>query len=86
MARKKKEKQPQSGPFNPYYGKAKDESKMAEKPFWTWILAVPGVLLGIFIGLGTHELVLGPVFGGIMGIAIGSLIDKAIEKRRNGKS
>ena len=86
MARKKKKEEPESGPFNPYFGKATDESHMAKKPFFTWVLAVPGLILGVFIGMGTKEPLLGPVFGAIMGIAVGSLIDKAIEKRRDGES
>ena len=50
-----------------------DESQMAKRPFFTWILVVPGAVLGVFIGMKVQEPVLGPVFGGIMGIAVGSL-------------
>lgn len=82
MARRKKGKDPaQEGPYNPYFGKVKDDSNMAKKPVWTWALAIPGLVLGVFIGMGTHEPVLGPVFGAIMGIAIGSLIDKRRERK-----
>lgn len=84
MARKKKPTGPVEGPFNPYFGKATDESQMAKRPFFTWILAIPGLILGVFIGIGTQEPVLGPVFGGIMGIAIGSMIDKWRENRQGG--
>lgn len=67
MARRKKGKDPaQKGPYNPYFGKVKDDSNMAKKPVWTWALAIPGLVLGVFIGMGTHEPVLGPVFGAVM--------------------
>ncbi|MBU5230541.1 hypothetical protein [Intestinimonas butyriciproducens] len=82
MARKKKDRKSHSGPYNPYFGKFEDESQMAKRPFFTWILVVPGTVLGVFIGMKVQEPVLGPVFGGIMGIAVGSLIDKRREKRR----
>ena len=55
MARRKKGKDPaQEGPYNPYFGKVKDDSNMAKKPIWTWALAIPGLALGVFIGMGTH--------------------------------
>ena len=85
MARKKKDRKSHSGPYNPYFGKFEDESQMAKRPFFTWILVVPGAVLGVFIGMKVQEPVLGPVFGGIMGIAVGSLIDKRREKRREEK-
>lgn len=81
MGRKKRKSGQSDGPYNPYFGKAQDESHMPERPLFTWALAVPGLLLGVVIGLGTRQLVLGIVFGGIMGIAIGSMIDKWREKR-----
>lgn len=86
MARKKKRSSTPQGPYNPYFGKVHDESQMAKKPFFTWLLAIPGLLLGILVGIGTQEPILGPVFGAVMGIALGSLIDKAIEKRRSSDS
>ena len=70
MARKKKDRESHSGPYNPYFGKFEDESQMAKRPFFTWILVVPGAVLGVFIGMKVQEPVLGPVFGGIMGIAV----------------
>ena len=82
MARKKKDRESHSGPYNPYFGKFEDESQMAKRPFFTWILIVPGAVLGVFIGMKVQEPVLGPVFGGIMGIAVGSLIDKKNAGRR----
>lgn len=80
MARKKKEPNEPRRPYNPYYGRATDPSNMPEKPVWTWRLAVPGLILGAVIGVIVREPVLGVVFGGVMGIAVGSLIDKHREK------
>lgn len=83
MAGKKKQDATPRRPYNPYYGKSTDESQMPKKPFFTWLLVVPGLVLGFFVGIGTQEPVLGPIFGAVMGIAVGSLLDKAIEKRRS---
>ena len=77
----KKKREPRVA-YNPYYGKAKDESHMAEKPFFTWKLANPGLLQGSLVGMKIRDVFLGGVFGAIIGIALGSLLDKAIEKRR----
>lgn len=80
MARKKKKETQEI--YNPYFGKFEDESKMAKKPYWTWILAAPGLVLGIVVAIRTGEPFLGPVFGIIMGIGAGSLIDKHREKKQ----
>lgn len=80
MARKKKDAGPRQA-YNPYYGRATDPSNLPEKPFFTWVLAIPGLILGIFIGLYVEQLVMGIIFGGVMGIAVGSLIDKRREKK-----
>lgn len=82
MSRRKKEQAPGEGPFNPYFGKTEDESHMPEKPFFTWILVIPGLALGLWLGLGTGELLMGLVCGAVFGIAGGSLLDKWREKRR----
>ena len=86
MARKKKEANPGDGPFNPYYGKFKEESHMAEKPFFTWILIIPGLGLGFWLGSGTGEMVMGLICGAVFGIALGSLIDKWFDRRRAKKN
>lgn len=86
MARKKrKEGKDPSKVHNPYFGKFEDESKMPEKPFLTWILVVPGLLLGGLLGFKVENLFLGLVFGAVMGIAIGSLIDKWWADRKGKK-
>ena len=85
VSRKKKLGAPREA-YNPYYGKFKDESQMAKKPFFTWIFAFPGAVIGLLIGWRVQDLVLGLIFGAIMGIAAGTLLDKHLEKRReNGK-
>ena len=82
MGQKKQKDKQSDGPYNPYFGKAEDESHMPERPFFTWVLAIPGLVLGAFLGIGTKQLLLGIIFGGVMGIAIGSMIDKWREKRQ----
>lgn len=84
MGKKKKLGAPREA-YNPYYGKFKDESQMAKKPFFTWIFAIPGAVIGLLVGLRVQDVGLGLVFGAIMGIAIGTLLDKWLEKRREEK-
>lgn len=78
MARGKKNKEPRQA-YNPYFGKPSDESHMAKKPFFTWLLVIPGLILGALLGRQVVNLPLGLLFGAIMGIAVGSLIDKRRE-------
>lgn len=85
MGRKKKLGAPREA-YNPYYGKSKDESQMAKKPFFTWIFVVPGAIIGLLVGLRVQDVGLGLIFGAIMGIAIGTLLDKHLEKRREEKA
>ena len=77
MGKKKKLGAPREA-YNPYYGKFKDESHMAKKPFFTWIFVIPGVVIGLLV----QNVGLGVIFGAIMGIAIGTLLDKRLEKRK----
>lgn len=84
MGRKKKLGAPREA-YNPYYGKFKDESQMAKKPFFTWIFVIPGVVIGLLVGLRVQNVGLGLIFGAIMGIAVGTLLDKHLEKRREEK-
>lgn len=84
MARKKKEKSSGDGPFNPYFGKFEDESHMAQRPMFTWILVIPGLGLGYWLGSGTGEMLMGLICGAVFGIALGSIIDKWLDKRRGG--
>lgn len=84
MGRKKKLGAPREA-YNPYYGKFKDESQMAKKPFFTWIFVIPGVVIGLLAGLRVQNMGLGLIFGAIMGIAVGTLLDKHLEKRREEK-
>lgn len=85
MARKKKEKGSGSGLFNPYFGKFEDESHMAQRPFFTWLFMIPGLALGFWLGSGTGKMVMGLICGAVMGIALGSVIDKWLENRRKKK-
>lgn len=85
MAWKKKADKGPREPNNPYFGKFEDESHMPEKPFLTWILVVPGLIIGGLLGFQVDNLPLGLVFGAVMGIAIGSLIDKWREGRKEKK-
>ena len=84
MGKKKKLGAPREA-YNPYYGKFKDESQMAQKPFFTWIFVVPGAVIGLLVGLRVQDVGLGLIFGAIMGIAIGTLLDKRLEKRKEKK-
>ena len=84
MGKKKKLGAPREA-YNPYFGKAKDESQMAKQPFFTWIFVIPGVILGLLIGLKVQDVFLGLVFGAVMGIAAGTLLDKWLEKRKEKK-
>ena len=81
MARKKKEEKDPAEVFNPYFGKTHDESHMAKKPFFTWILVIPGLVFGVWLGLGTENLLMGLICGAVFGIALGSVIDKWRENR-----
>lgn len=85
MARKNKGDKGPRTPNNPYFGKFEDESKMPEKPFLTWILVVPGLIVGGLLGFKVENLFLGLIFGAVMGIAIGSLIDKWWADRKGKK-
>ena len=79
MGKKKKLGAPREA-YNPYYGKFKDESQMAQKPFFTWIFVVPGAVIGLLVGLRVQDVGLA-----IMGIAIGTLLYKWLEKRKEKK-
>lgn len=84
MARKKEKKE--RVPYNPYFGKVKDESHMAEKPFLTWLLTIPGAIIGAVLGWRVENLFLGLVYGAVMGIAAGTLLDKWWIKHKKKKA
>lgn len=71
--------------YNPYFGKANEASHMPKRPLFTWILVIPGLGLGLWLGLGTGDLLMGLICGAVFGIAGGSLIDKWREKRHGDK-
>ena len=48
MGKKKKLGAPREA-YNPYFGKFEDESQMAKKPFFTWLLVVPGTVAGLLV-------------------------------------
>lgn len=84
MARKKEKKE--RVPYNPYFGKFKDESHMPEKPFLTWVLTIPGAIIGAILGWRVENLPLGLIYGAVMGIAVGTLLDKWWIKRQKKKA
>ena len=81
MARKKKEERDPAQTYNPYFGKTQDESHMPRRPFFTWLLVLPGLGLGLWLGLNTERLLMGLLCGAVLGIALGSVIDKWREGR-----
>ena len=84
MGKKKKLGAPREA-YNPYFGKFEDESQMAKKPFFTWLLVVPGTVAGLLVGLRVQDVLSGIFFGAVMGIAAGTLLDKWLEKRKEKK-